>query len=218
MGRSIGLSDKLSAYLATTGVREHPALVRCRAETAELPMAVMQISPEQGAFMAMLAKVTGTSKYLEIGTFTGYSALAVALALPANGHVVACDVSKEYTDRALGYWKEANVASKIDLRLGPALETLDAMIASKQTVFDLAFIDADKQNYDAYYERALALLRPGGLILLDNMLWSGAVADPAASDPPTETIRALNRKIHADPRVDMALVAVGDGIMMARKR
>lgn len=218
MGRSIGLSDNLAAYLATTGLREHPVLVRCRTETAELPMAMMQISPEQGAFMALLAKATGASKYLEIGSFTGYSALAVALALPENGHVVACDVSKDYTDRARGYWKEANVASKIDLRLGPALDTLDAMIASKQTAFDLAFIDADKQNYDAYYERVLALIRPGGLILLDNMLWMGAVADPAVNDPTTEAIRILNRKIQNDSRVDMALVAIGDGIMMARRK
>lgn len=218
MGRSIGLSEDIEAYLAATGVREHPVLVRCRRETAEMPMAMMQISPEQGAFMALLAKSIGAARYLEIGSFTGYSALAIALALPESGKVVACDVSKEFTDKARRYWQEAGVAPKIDLRLAPATETLDAMIAAKETSFDMAFIDADKQNYDAYYERVLELLRPGGLILLDNMLWSGAVADPTANDPSTEAIRALNRKIHADSRVDMALAAIGDGVMMARKR
>jgi predicted O-methyltransferase YrrM len=218
MGRSIGLSDRIEAYLAETGFREHPALVRCRAETAELPMALMQISAEQGAFMALLAKAIGATRYLEIGTFTGYSALAVALALPANGRVVACDVSKEFTDRAREYWKDADVTSKIDLRLAPAVETLDGMIEGKEKPFDMAFIDADKPNYDSYYERVLNLIRPGGLILLDNMLWSGAVADPGVNDANTEAIRALNRKVHNDPRVDMALAAIGDGVMMVRKR
>jgi caffeoyl-CoA O-methyltransferase len=168
--------------------------------------------------MALVAKAIGATRYLEVGTFTGYSALAIALALPAQGRVVACDVSKEFTDRALLYWKQADVASKIDLRLAPAVETLDGLIESGEKAFDMAFIDADKQGYDAYYERVLKLVRPGGLILLDNMLWSGSVADPEVSDPTTEAIRALNRKIQADPRVDMALVAVGDGIMMATKR
>jgi caffeoyl-CoA O-methyltransferase len=218
MGRLIGLSENIEAYLAATGLRRHPALERCRKETAELPMAMLQISPEQGAFMALLAKATGAMRYLEIGTFTGYSALAVALALPADGKVVACDVSKEFTDRAREYWKEAGVASKIELRLGAALETLDATTVANEKAFDMAFIDADKQNYDGYYERVLKLIRPGGLILLDNMLWGGAVADPADNEPATEAIRALNRKIHADPRVEMALVAIGDGIMMATKR
>jgi len=160
----------------------------------------------------------GAKRYLEIGTFTGYSALSVALALPADGKVVCCDVSKEFTDKARAYWKEAGVESKIDLRLGPALETLDAMIAAKGAPFDYAFIDADKSNYDGYYERALKLLRPGGLIALDNMLWSGAVADPANTDKDTVALRALNAKIHADARVDMALAAIGDGVMLARKK
>jgi predicted O-methyltransferase YrrM len=181
-------------------------------------MAMMQISPEQGAFMALVAKLIGAKRYLEIGTFTGYSALSVALALPADGKVVALDVSKDFTDHARGYWKEADVAQKIDLRLAPALESLDAMIAAKEAPFDLAFIDADKPNYDGYYERALKLVRAGGLIMLDNMLWSGAVADPANTDTSTEAIRAVNRKIHEDPRVDMALASVGDGVMLARKR
>jgi caffeoyl-CoA O-methyltransferase len=218
MGRMVRATDALESYLADFGAREHPAQAHCREETAKLPMSMMQISPEQGAFMAMMVKLTGAKRYLEIGTFTGYSALSVALALPADGKVVALDLSKEFTDHARGYWKEADVASKIDLRLGPGIESLDAMIANGEAPFDLAFIDADKPNYDGYYERALKLLRTGGLIMLDNMLWSGAVADPSITDASTEAIRALNKKIHADSRVDMALASVGDGVMMARKR
>lgn len=218
MGRALRMTDALETYLAQLGAREHPAQIRCREETAKLPMAMMQISPEQGAFLALMARLIGAKRYLEIGSFTGYSALSVALALPADGKVVALDVSKEYTDKARLYWKEADVASKIDLRLAPALETLDAMIKAKEPAFDLAFIDADKTNYDAYYERALVLVRQGGLIMLDNMLWSGAVADPGITDESTSAIRALNAKIHKDARVDMALAAVGDGVMMARKR
>jgi caffeoyl-CoA O-methyltransferase len=218
MNRSMGISESVAAYLSEVGLRDHPALVRCRQETASLPLAIMQISPEQGAFMTLVAKTIGATRYLEVGTFTGYSALAVALALPPDGRVVACDVSKEFTDRARVYWKQAAVDSKIDLRLAPAVETLDGLIHSGERAFDMAFIDADKQSYDAYYERALQLVRPGGLILLDNMLWNGSVADPEVTDPTTEAIRVLNRKIQADPRVDMALVAIGDGIMMARKR
>jgi caffeoyl-CoA O-methyltransferase len=218
MGRTLPMTDGLSAYVARLGAREHPALRHCRDETAELPMAVMQIGPDQGAFMALLAKLIGARRYLEIGTFTGYSALSVALALPADGKAICCDVSKEYTDKAREYWKEADVASKIDLRLGPALETLDAMIAAEEQPFDFAFIDADKTNYDGYYERVLRLLRTGGLIALDNMLWSGAVADPNDNDATTSALRALNAKIHADERVDMAIVTVGDGVMLVRKR
>jgi caffeoyl-CoA O-methyltransferase len=210
-------TDALEDYVARFGAREHPAQVRCREETAKLPMAMMQISPEQGAFMAMMVKLTGAKRYFEVGTFTGYSSLSVALAMPADGRVVALDVSKEFTDRARGYWKEADVAGKIDLRLAPGLESLDAMLAKGEGPFDIAFIDADKPNYDGYYERALKLVRTGGLIMLDNMLWSGAVADPSISDASTEAIRALNKKIHADSRVDMALASVGDGVMMARK-
>jgi predicted O-methyltransferase YrrM len=198
--------------------RETPAQIRCREETAQMPMGMMQIGADQGAFMALLAKLIAATRYLEIGTFTGYSALSVAQALPANGKVVCCDVSKEFTDRARGYWKEAGVEGKIDLRLGPAVETLDAMIATKEAPFDFAFIDADKPNYDAYYERCLKLVRAGGLIALDNMLWSGAVADAANTDESTVALRALNAKIHADSRVDMALATIGDGVMMARKR
>jgi caffeoyl-CoA O-methyltransferase len=181
-------------------------------------MAMMQIAPEQGAFLSLLAKLTQARRYVEIGTFTGYSALSVALAMPEGGKVVALDVSKDFTDRARGYWKEAGVEGKIDLRLGPGLEALDKMIQSGEGPFDLAFIDADKSNYDGYYERVLKLLRVGGLVALDNMLWSGAVANPKITDADTSALRALNAKIHADARVDMALATIGDGVMLARKR
>jgi predicted O-methyltransferase YrrM len=218
MSRMMPVTAELMAYIEKIGVREHPVQVRCRKETAELPMAMMQIGPDQGAFMALIARLIGATRYLEIGTFTGYSALSVALALPANGRVVALDVSKEFTDRARVYWKDAGVADKIDLRIAPAKDTLDAMIASNEAPFDFAFIDADKPNYDAYYERVLKLVHPGALIALDNMLWSGAVANPEINDESTLAIRALNAKIHADSRVDMVLASIGDGVMMARKK
>ncbi len=218
MSRLLQITEKVHAYIEQVGVREHPALVHCREETAKLPQSMMQIGPDQGAFMALLAKLIGATRYLEIGTFTGYSALAVALAMPGNGRVVALDVSKEFTDRARGYWREAGVEAKIDLRLAPALDTLDAMIAKGEGPFDFAFIDADKPNYDGYYERALKLVRVGGLIALDNMLWSGSVADENDQRDDPRALRALNAKIHADDRVDMVLAALGDGIMLARKR
>ena len=218
MSRTMPVTEQLLDYLARVGVREHSALIRCRTETAAMPNAQMQIGPDQGAFMALLAKLMGTRRYLEIGTFTGYSALAVALALPVDGKVVCCDISKEFADRARGYWREAGMEPKIDLRLGPALETLDRMIAKGEGPFDFAFIDADKASYDNYYERVLKLLRPGGLVALDNMLWSGAVADPEITDADTKALRALNEKIHTDERVDMALAAIGDGVMLACKR
>lgn len=218
MGRFVKATDTLMDYLSVVGARETPAQTRCRQETQKMPMAMMQIAPEQGAFMALLAKLTAARRYVEIGTFTGYSALSVAQAMPPDGKVIALDVSKEFTDRARGYWKEAGVENKIDLRLGPGLEALDKMIAAEEGPIDLAFIDADKSNYDGYYERVLKLLRPGGLIALDNMLWSGAVADPKIADADTSALRALNAKIHDDPRVDMALATIGDGVMLARKR
>ena len=218
MGRFVRATDALMEYLSRVGARETKAQIRCREETQKMPMAMMQIAPEQGAFLSLLAKLTNAKKYVEIGTFTGYSALSVAQAMPADGKVVALDVSKEFTDRARGYWQEAGVDGKIDLRLGPGLEALDKMHQAGEGPFDLAFIDADKTNYDGYYERVLKLLRPGGLIALDNMLWSGAVADPKVTDADTSALRALNAKIHADPRVDMALATVGDGVMLARKR
>ena len=218
MGRFVTASDALMDYLTRLGAREAPAQVHCREETQKMPMAMMQIAPEQGAFLALLAKLTDARRYVEIGTFTGYSALSVALVMPADSKVVALDVSKDFTDRARGYWKEAGVESKIDLRLGPGLDALDKMIQSGEGPFDLAFIDADKSNYDGYYERVLKLLRSGGVVALDNMLWSGAVADPKITDADTSALRALNAKIHADLRVDMALATVGDGVMLARKR
>jgi caffeoyl-CoA O-methyltransferase len=178
----------------------------------------MQIAPEQGAFLAMMVKLVGAARCLEVGTFTGYSALSVALALAPSGRIVALDVSKEFTDEARVYWREAGVEEKIDLRLGPGLDALDAMIEAREGLFDFAFIDADKGNYDNYYERALRLVRPGGLILFDNMLWGGTVADPAATDPETSALRTLNAKIHDDERVDMALATIGDGVMMVRVR
>lgn len=218
MGRFVQATETLMTYLSETGAREHPAQKHCREETQKLPMAMMQIAPEQGAFLGLLAKLIGAVRCIEIGVFTGYSGLSVALALPPNGHVVALDVSKDFTDRAQSYWKEAGVDSKIDLRLGPAVESLDRMISAKEGPFDFVFIDADKTNYDNYYERALVLLRQGGLVALDNMLWSGRVADPSAQDADTTALRALNAKIRADTRVDMALATIGDGVMLARKR
>ncbi len=214
----IPVTAELMSYVQRTGAREHPVLARCREETAKLPNANMQIAPEQGAFLALLAKLVDARQSIEVGSFTGYSALSVALALPEGGRVVALDVSREYTDRAREYWREAGMNDRIELRLGPALDTLDRMIESREGPFDMAFIDADKSNYDCYYERVLQLLRPGGVIALDNMLWSGAVADPSITDADTSALRALNAKIQADERVDMALATIADGVMLARKR
>jgi len=218
MSRLMTITPELEAYVAKVGAREVPAQVRSRKETAELPMGLMQIGADQGAFMGVLVKAMGAKRCLEIGVFTGYSALSVALALPADGKLVALDISKDFTDRALPVWKEAGVEKKIDLRIGPALAELDRMIAAREAPFDFCFIDADKPNYDAYYERVLTLLRPGGLIAIDNMLWSGAVADPSNHDAYTEALRALNAKVHADSRVDMALATIGDGVLLAVKR
>ncbi len=217
--RRTEITDKVYDYLVANSVREPPVLARLREETATMPMAIMQITPEQGQFMALLVELIGARRTLEVGTFTGYSALSVALALPADGRVVACDISEEFTAVARRYWAEAGVADKIDLRLGPAEETLDALIAEGLSgAFDFMFIDADKQGYDAYYERGLALLRPGGLIAIDNVLWHGAVADPDNQEEETRAIRALNRKVQADERVGISLVPIGDGLMLARKR
>jgi caffeoyl-CoA O-methyltransferase len=199
--------------------RETPLQQRLRAETARLPNARMQISPDQGALLALLARLTGTRRALEVGTFTGYSALAVAAALPDDGRLIACDVSEEWTRVARRYWREAGLAAKIELRLGPAAETLAALLHDGQGgSFDFAFIDADKENSDRYYELCLRLLRPGGLIAVDNALWHGTVADPAVQDDETNAIRALNRKARDDDRVDACLATVGDGLLLARKR
>jgi predicted O-methyltransferase YrrM len=217
--RSIGLSAKLHDYVLSVSLREPEILRQLREETAKLPMAGMQVAPEQGQFMALLVRLTGARSYLEIGTFTGYSTLAVALALPPDGRILACDVNPETTEMAQRYWATAGVAPKIELRLAPALETLDKLLSQGQAGrFDLAFIDADKENYDGYYERTLRLVRPGGLILLDNVLWSGAVVDPKKNDADTTALRALNKKMHGDERVDLSLLPVADGVTLARKR
>lgn len=212
------LADGVEQYIVDTTVRESPVLAELRAETSTMRGAGMQIGSDQGQFMGLLARAIGAKRYLEIGVFTGYSSLAMALALPDDGRIVACDVSEEYTSIAKRYWQKAGVEKKIDLRLGPAVATLDKMIADKVEPFDIAFIDADKGNYDAYYERCLQLVRPGGLILCDNMLWSGAVIDKTVNDVDTNALRALNAKAGKDERVDVALLSVGDGILIARRR
>lgn len=217
--RTIVLNDALYEYLLSVSLREPDVLCRLREETAKMPQHNMQISPEQGQFMALLVELTGARKCLEVGTFTGYSTLSVALALPEDGQIVACDISEEFTSRAKPYWQKAGVAGKIDLRLGPALETLDALIADGESgAFDFAFIDADKVNYQGYFQRALDLIRRGGLILVDNVLWSGAVVDPARDDEDTEAIRAFNQARAGDPRISLSLVPIGDGLTLARKR
>ena len=217
--RTIVLNDALYEYLLSVSLREPDVLCRLREETAKMPQHNMQISPEQGQFMALLVELTGARKCLEVGTFTGYSTLSLALALPEDGQIVACDISEEFTSRAKPYWQKAGVAGKIDLRLGPALETLDALIADGESgAFDFAFIDADKVNYQGYFQRALDLIRRGGLILVDNVLWSGAVVDPARDDEDTEAIRAFNQSCADDPRISLSLVPIGDGLTLARKR
>jgi caffeoyl-CoA O-methyltransferase len=216
---SIGLPDSVHRYLLASTLRDHPALAALRDETAHMPEARMQISPEQGQFMQLIVELIGARRIIEIGTFTGYSATAMALALPAGGTIVCCDVSERFTAIARHAWKQAGVEAKIDLRIAPALETLDALIASGAAgTFDLAFIDADKHNYDAYYERCLTLLRPGGLVMIDNVLWSGRVADPSVADADTSALRALNGKIHADARVTQSMLPISDGLTLARKR
>jgi predicted O-methyltransferase YrrM len=217
--RSISLTDALYQYLLDVSLRESDLQRRLREETATQPMARMQISPEQGQFMALLVKLIGARRCLEVGVFTGYSSLSVALALPGDGTIVACDVSEEWTAIARRYWVEARVAAKIDLRLAPALTTLDSLLASGASgTIDLAFIDADKVNYLAYYERALKLLRTGGLIVVDNTLWSGRVADPEVADEDTAALRHFNQCLHLDDRVDLSMVPIGDGLTLARKK
>ncbi len=216
---SIGLSDELNAYLAQFGAREPEVLRRLREHTSQMPESQMQIAVEEGALLALLVQLTGARRIVEVGTFTGYSSTAMALALPPGGEIVCCDVSKEYTDVALRAWAEAGVADRVELRLAPAVETLDALLAGGGAgSFDMAFIDADKENYAAYYERALRLVRAGGLIAIDNVLWSGRVADPGNQEESTLAIRALNAAIAADARVDVAMVPIADGLTLARVR
>jgi predicted O-methyltransferase YrrM len=216
----LALTEQIYAYLMNNSLREPDVLRRLREETiANNPWAEMAVSPVQGQFMALLVKLIGAVKALEVGVFTGYSSLCTALALPPHGRVVACDVSEEWTSVARRYWAEAGVADKITLRLAPAIETLDAMLREGQAgTFDFAFIDADKENYDNYYERALKLTRKGGLIVFDNMLWYGKVADPGVQDAETVALRALNEKLHHDERVFVSLIPVGDGMSLAVKQ
>ena len=206
-------------YILANSLRDTPLLARLREETAARPGGMMQISPDQGQFMALLVRLTGATRILEIGSFTGYSALVMAQALPESGRLTACDVSEEYTSTARRYWQEAGVAGKIDLRLGPAADTLSALLdAGASGSYDLAFIDADKVNYGSYYESCLELLRPGGLILIDNVLWNGRPARPEEVDEDTVAIRELNAALHRDERVDVSLLSIGDGLTLARKR
>jgi caffeoyl-CoA O-methyltransferase len=216
--QSIALTPALHDYMLQVSLREPAVLRRLREETAEHPNAGMQVAPEQGQFMAMLVRMLGATEALEVGVFTGYSSLAVALALPAHGRLTACDVSEEFTAVARRYWAEAGVAHKITLRLAPALETLDALVAEGRAgTFDFAFIDADKQGYPAYYERALVLVRPGGVIAVDNVFRRGRVVDPDVQDPDTVAIRRFNEQLHADDRVELSLVPIGDGLTLARR-
>lgn len=217
--RTIALTDELYEYLRNVSLREPALLARLREETSRLERANMQIAPEQGQFMALLIELLDVRRALEIGTFTGYSALIVALAMPSDGRLIACDLSEEWTAIGRRYWEEAGVADKIDLRLGPALATLDELLAADAAEsFDFVFIDADKTGYDDYYERSLRLLRAGGMIAIDNVLWNGNVYDLSIDDPDTVAIRALNEKLHTDERVSISLVPIGEGLTLARKR
>jgi caffeoyl-CoA O-methyltransferase len=214
-----GISDELWRYLVDVTAKEPPLLARLREETARLPEAGMQISPEQGRFMAFLVELAGVRRYLEVGVFTGYSSLSVALALPADGRLVVCDRSDQWTRVARRYWQEAGVEGKIELRLGNALETLDGLLAGgEKEAFDFVFFDADKESSLEYYERGLRLVRKGGLIAFDNALWGGRVADPAEHAPSTLAVRALNDRVCSDARVSASLVPIGDGLLLARKR
>lgn len=217
--QSLTLDDRLYGYLLDVSLREPELFRRLREETGRMPMARMQIAPEQGQFLALLVEILNARRVLEIGTFTGYSALWMASAVREGGTITCCDISEEWTGIAQRYWKEAGVADRIDLRLAPALETLDALITGgEREAFDLAFIDADKENYVAYYERCLSLLRPGGLVAVDNTLWSGSVADPGDQGVDTQAIRRFNLQLHEDERVTLSLLPLGDGLTLARKR
>ena len=217
--KTLGIEPELYKYLQMVSIREPSILKELRQETEDHPMARMQIAPEQGQFMALLVQLIGAKKTLELGVFTGYSTLAVALVLPDEGRVIACDISKEHTDIARHFWGKAEVSHKIDLRIAPALETLDKLITEGQNnTFDFAFIDADKTNYGNYYEQTLKLVRPGGLIVIDNVLWGGKVADKNVQDNQTKTIRLLNEKIYKDSRVKISLVPIADGLTLLLKQ
>lgn len=217
--RLLDLTSKLHDYVLSVSSRETKLMARLREETATMPGAGMQIPPIQGQFLAFLVSLIGARRGIEIGTFTGYSALWVATALPADGKLICCDVNEKTTAVARRYWKEAGVDRKIELRLAPALDTLKSLLASGGTgTFDYVFIDADKENYDGYYERVLRLVRPGGLVMLDNVLWGGDVADAKKHDADTEALRAVNTKLLGDERVDLSMLPLADGLTLARKR
>ncbi len=217
--KTLNLTNHLYEYLLSVSLREPEILFHLREETARHQRANMQVAPEQGQFLALLVKLIGAKKTLEVGVFTGYSSLCVALAIPPDGKIIACDISEEFTSIAKRYWQQAQVADKIDLRLAPAVETLEQLLAQGQAeTFDFAFIDADKESYSQYYELVLQLIRPGGLIAIDNVLWSGRVTQPEIQDSATTAIRNLNSKIHYDNRVDLSLLPVADGLTLVRKR
>ncbi len=217
--RTLPLDDQLYSYLQGVSLREPPAFRRCRTETAELPMARMQIAPEQGQFLHLQARLIGAKRAIEIGSFTGYSGLWIASALPPGGCLIACDINEEWTSRARHYWESAGVMDRIELCVAPAMQTLHKLVENEeQDSYDFVFIDADKESYESYYERALTLVRPGGLIAIDNVLWDGKVADQAVDDPDTRAIRVLNEKLHEDQRIDLSMVPVGDGVTLCRKR
>ena len=217
--RSLGLPDRIHDYVLRWGLDEPAILARLREETATHPHASMQISPEQGAVLALLVELLDARRCIEIGTFTGYSSLAVALAMPDDGRIICCDVSDEYTSVARRYWAEAGVADRVELRLGPALDSLDALLRDGAAgTFDLAFIDADKTGYLDYWDRCVELVRPGGVIALDNVLWGGSVADDDDDHASTRAIRAVNERVATDPRVRHVLLAIADGMTIARKR
>jgi len=213
------LTEALYDYMRSVSLRDWDILARLREETSRYPMAGMQISPEQGKFKSLLVRLMGATKTLEVGVFTGYSSLSVALALPPHGKLIACDINEEWTNVAKRYWEEAGVSSKIDLHLAPAIETMDRLIGEGQNdSFDFVFIDADKKNYDGYYERALTLLQPGRLIAIDNVFWHGNVADPKTADADTLSIRSLNEKLYQDDRIELSMIPIGDGLTLALKR
>ncbi len=217
--RTISMSDQLYDYLLSASLREPEILRRLREETAPLPHSMMQTAPEQGQFMALLLQLIGAANTIELGVYTGYSSLWTALTLPPRGKIIACDINQEWTSMARRYWQEAGVADKVELRLAPAIETLDSLLAEgRQGHFDFVFIDADKDKYEDYYERSLKLLRPGGLIAVDNVLWGGRVADPRAGEQPTVAIRAFNDKLLHDDRIKLSLVPIADGLTLALKQ
>ena len=216
--RTLAISESIYQYLCDHSLREDPILKELRDHTYDMEERAMQIAPEQGQFMQMLIKLIGAKNTIEVGVFTGYSSLAIALVLPEDGRIVACDVNPQYTSVAEKFWVSAGVREKIDLRIGPAKNTLSELISDGLTgTFDFAFIDADKINYDHYYELCLQLIRPGGLITVDNVLWGGATADDSINDTDTTSIRALNDKLHRDERIDLSLVPIGDGLTLAMK-